>query len=85
MPRSKENKMSDVTTEQMQQHYSAALDSVNLLNNGKPSEFTAGDWVDCVQRNVDHLKLIVAKPWWTSDFDLEPLHRAIADNTIDYA
>jgi hypothetical protein len=49
------------TAEEVQQSYNAAMDSVNLLNAGKPEDMTDEDWADCKQRNVDHLKLQIAK------------------------
>jgi len=69
--------MDDLTPEQIAQHYSAAMDSVNLLNAGQPENMSDDDWADCVQRNVDHLKIMVAKDYWT-DEDLTPLADAIA-------
>jgi len=34
------------TPEQIAKHYSAAMDSVNLINAGKPTDMTAEDWAD---------------------------------------
>ena len=65
------------TAEQIAKHYSAALDSVALINAGQPEGMTAEDWADCVARNVAHLEIMVAKPWWTNE-DLAPLNAAIA-------
>jgi len=65
------------TAEQIARHYSAAMDSVNLINSGQPEGMTAEDWADCVARNVAHLEIMVAKPWWTNE-DLAPLNAAIA-------
>jgi len=62
----------DLTPEQIAQHYSAAMDSVNLLNAGKPEEMSDEDWADCVKRNKDHLEIMLAKDFWT-DEDLTPL------------
>lgn len=59
--------------------YNAAMDSVNLLNAGKPANDSDEDWADTVQRNVDHLKLQVEKQW-PEGFDLEPFNAAIAAN-----
>ena len=64
-----------LTPEDIQRHYNAAMDSVNLLNAGKPEGMTDEDWADCVQRNVDHLKIMLAKDYWTTE-DLEPLRQA---------
>mgnify|MGYP000013903149 FL=1 len=60
--------------------YNAAMDSVNLLNNGKPVDQTDADWADCVSRNVEHLKIIVAKEDWPEEFDLSPMTAAIDAN-----
>ena len=68
-----------LTPEQIAQHFSAAMDSVNLLNAGKPEGMDDADWADCKQRNVDHLKIMVAKEWM-QDQDLAPLNAAIAAN-----
>ena len=68
-----------LTPEDIQRHYSAAMDSVNLLNAGKPAGESYEDWVDTVQRNVDHLKLQVQKEW-PAEYDLAPFNAAIAAN-----
>ena len=64
--------------EQIAQHYSAALDSVNLLSAGKPEDMTDEDWADTVSRNVEHLRIMVAKDFWTTE-DLAPLQQAIEE------
>jgi len=69
----------DMTEENWEGTYNAAMDSVNLLNNGQPEGDSAEDWAGTVQRNVDHLSIIVAKDWPTS-FDLKPFNDAIAAN-----
>lgn len=71
--------MDDLTPEQIAQHYSAAMDSVNLLNAGKPEGMDDADWADCKKRNVDHLKIMVAKDFWQGQ-DMAPLNAAIAAN-----
>jgi len=67
--------MMELTQEEIAQHYSAAMDSVNLLNAGKPEGMTDEDWADCVSRNKEHLKIMLAKDFWTTE-DLEPLRQA---------
>ena len=69
----------NLTPEQIAQHYSAAMDSVNLLNAGKPEGMDDADWADCKKRNVDHLKIMVAKDFWQGQ-DMAPLNAAIAAN-----
>lgn len=66
-----------LTPEQIAAHYSAALDSVNLLNAGKPEGMDDADWADCVRRNKEHLQIMLAKDFWTTQ-DLEPLRQASA-------
>ena len=65
------------TPEQIAKHYSAAMDSVNLINAGKPSSMTDAEWVDCLKRNKEHLKIMLAKDYWTTE-DLAPLQAAAA-------
>ena len=61
--------------EQIAQHYKAAMDSVNLINGGKPERMTDADWADCLSRNKEHLKIMLAKNFWTTE-DLAPLQAA---------
>jgi hypothetical protein len=65
------------TAAQIAQHYSAAMDSVNLINAGKPVQMSDADWADCLSRNKEHLKIMVAKDFWTTE-DLTPLQQAAA-------
>jgi hypothetical protein len=67
----------EITAEQIAQHYSAAMDSVNLLNAGKPEGMTDEDWADCVSRNKEHLRIMLAKDFMQGQ-DLAPLNKAIA-------
>lgn len=63
------------TLEQIAKHYSAAMDSVNLINAGKPENMSDEEWADCIGRNKDHLRIMLAKDFWT-DEDLTPLQEA---------
>ena len=65
----------EVTAEEIARHYSAALDSVTLINAGKPDDMTDEDWADCLKRNKDHLLIMLAKDFWTNE-DLAPLQAA---------
>jgi hypothetical protein len=51
------------------------MDSVNLINAGKPTDMTAEDWADCLSRNKEHLVIMLAKDFWTTE-DLAPLQAA---------
>jgi len=66
-----------LTPKQIAQHYSAAMDSVNLINAGKPEGITAEDWTASLSRNKEHLKIMLAKDFWTTE-DLSPLQAASA-------
>ena len=63
------------TPEQIAKHYSAAMDSVNLINGSKPDNMTDSDWADCLSRNKEHLVIMLAKDYWTTE-DLAPLQAA---------
>jgi len=65
------------TAEQIAQHYSAAMDSVNLINAGKPVQMSDAEWADCLSRNKEHLEIMIAKDFWTTE-DLTPLQQAAA-------
>ena len=67
--------MEEITQEQIAQHYKAALDSVALINAGQPEGMTDDDWADTLKRNKDHLLIMLAKDFWTTE-DLKPLEDA---------
>jgi hypothetical protein len=72
--------MNELTLEQqIAQHYSAAMDSVNLINAGKPENMTDEEWVDCLARNREHLRIMLAKDFWTNE-DLTPLQQAAGES-----
>ena len=65
----------EITAEQIAKHYSACMDSVNLINAGQPEGMTAEDWADCVARNKEHLQIMLAKDFWTNQ-DLTAIRAA---------
>ncbi len=67
-----------ITAKQIAQHYSAAMDSVNLINAGKPEDMDDAEWADCLARNKEHLKIMFAKDFWTTE-NLEPLRQAAGE------
>ena len=70
--------MLELTPEQeVQRSYDAAMDSVNLLNAGKPEDMTAEDWADTVKRNKEHLEIQIAKSGYYAGYDLTPFQNAI--------
>ena len=59
------------------QHYKAALDSVNLINELVAKDSLDADELDTVDRNVRHLEIMLGKDYWT-DEDLTPFSDAVA-------
>tara|TARA_R110000751_G_scaffold299463_1_gene410570 strand:+ start:358 stop:612 length:255 start_codon:yes stop_codon:yes gene_type:complete len=63
--------MDEITTEEIAQHYSAMGDSVTLINDiiagNAFADEDADTKQDCVARNVEHLEIMVAKDYWTSE------------------
>ena len=68
------------TAEEIAQHYVAMGHSVELLNAGKPEGMEDADWTDTVARNVEHLEIMVAKDFWTTE-DMTAANAAIAANS----
>jgi hypothetical protein len=69
------------TEEQLAQDYSAMGDSVALINaiiaGDSMAEDDAEDRQDCVDRNTQHLELMVAKEDWGSE-DMTAVNAAIS-------
>jgi len=65
-----------ITAEEIARHYSAAMDSVNLINSTKPENMADEEWEDTIARNKAHLVIMLAKDFWT-DEDLTPLEEAV--------
>ena len=66
----------EITAEQIAQHYSACMDSVNLINAvvAAPADYADDETV--LQRNVDHLAAMVLQDYWTNE-DMTPLNDAV--------
>jgi hypothetical protein len=70
--------MLELTPEQeVQRNYDAAMDSVNLLNAGKPEDMSDEDWADTVKRNKEHLEIQIAKGDYYAGHDLTPFEDAV--------
>ena len=68
------------TAEEIAQDYTAMGHSVDLINaiiaGTQMADDTAEDKQDCVDRNVAHLEIMVAKDYWTSE-DMTAVNAAI--------
>ena len=71
----------EITAEEIAQHYSAMGDSVDLINGiidgSKMADHTQEEKNDCVDRNVRHLEIMVAKDFWTNE-DMTASNAAIS-------
>jgi len=74
--------MDELTVEQIAQHFDAMGQSVDLINaiiaGDAMADDDAADKQDCVNRNVEHLEIMVAKDFWTVE-DMTAANAAIAD------
>ena len=72
--------MDEQTAEQIAQHYTAMGHSVDLINaiiaGTAMEDDDAADKQDCVDRNVEHLEIMVAKDFWGSE-DMTAANAAI--------
>jgi hypothetical protein len=76
--------MDELTAEQIAQHYTAMGHSVDLINaiiaGETMADDEAADKQDCVNRNVEHLEIMVAKDFWGSE-DMTAANAAITAGT----
>ena len=72
--------MDELTAEQIAQNYTAMGHSVTLINDiiagTEMADDDAADKQDCVDRNVEHLEIMVAKDYWTTE-DMTAVNAAI--------
>ena len=64
------------TAEEIAKHYSACMDSVNLINAVIAAPDNYADDPTVLQRNVEHLEGMVNYEHWTTE-DMTPLNNAI--------
>jgi len=65
--------METPTPEQIQQHISAAFDSVNLINS-TITELVNEQRKNSVERNYQHLELMIAKDWFEAGCTTQQVH-----------
>jgi len=59
--------MDELTAAEIAANYVACGDSVALINAGKPADMEDADWTDTLARNKEHLTLMLAKDYWTTE------------------
>ena len=68
------------TVEEIAQHYTAMGHSVDLINDiiagNHDDDMEAEERQDTVSRNVDHLEIMIAKDFWTSE-DMSAANAAV--------
>ena len=75
----------ELTQEQIAKHYAACMDSVNLINSyieQLPEGMELVEANDTVKRNVDHIKIMIAKGYW-SGAELKVLQDAAAKGEFE--
>ena len=83
--------MEEKTADEVAQIFSAAGDSVTLINGTKEADETDAEWKEKVQRNVEHLEIIKAykkvdgtTSIWTAE-DFTAIDKAIVDGKKIYS
>ena len=61
--------------EQIAKHYAACMDSVALINEGQPEGMDDSEWADTVERNKEHLRIMLAKDIFAG-YDITEIERA---------
>ena len=69
-----------ITPQEIAKNYTDAGDSVTLINELVALSKRDDEQVNTVRRNVEHLQIMVAKDYWTTE-DLAPFNAAIAAGT----
>ena len=82
--------MAERTTDEIAQIFSAAGDSVTVINTAKASDETDAEYKDKIKRNVEHLEIIKAykkedgtTSIWTSE-SFTDIDKAITDGKKVY-
>lgn len=60
-----------MTQEEIQRSVSAAFDSVNLINKLNLKDVLTDEETDTVDRNVEHLKIMMSKEWFDTALTTE--------------
>ena len=71
-----EKEISEYTKEEIQQKYESALESAELIANGKPEYMSPKRWENKLDTNKRHIEGLLKKDFWT-DQDLTPLEDAV--------
>ena len=68
----------EIETVDVEQTYASAMHSVDLINRMyDEGEIASEEDLDMIQRNKDHLEIMLDKDFWTEDQDLELFQAAV--------
>ena len=57
----------ELTVEEVERQFSAAMDSVNLIKGDKPEALTEEEWADVLDRNKAHLVIMCGKEYFSAE------------------
>jgi hypothetical protein len=63
--------MEELTQEQIEKSVSAVYDSVNLINKLNSKETQAEEDTDAINRNKEHIKIMLGKDWFVEALTTE--------------
>jgi hypothetical protein len=69
-----------MTQEQIEKSISAANDSIALINDLKSKENKTDDNILSIERNIEHLKIMMSKDWFVNNID--KTHKTQINNLI---
>ena len=75
----------EITDKEIDRHYKALFDSVNLINDlvsKKPGYMSEEDRKTSIKNNAEHLKIMTAKTFWTSAHPMTEVNKTINTATI---
>ena len=61
------DRLKNPSAEEIEQHFSAAMDSVNLITELNKKETLSNEEKDMLSRNKEHLKIMIGRGWFTSE------------------
>ena len=75
-----ESIVSEVTAEEIAHHYTVmghSVDLINAYNSSPPSDLSADEVAATISRNKEHLGIMLAKDFWTTE-DMTAVEAAAA-------
>ena len=67
----------EIETIDVDQTYASTMDSVNLINRIYDRGINGDEDLELIDRNKNHLIIMLGKEFWTVNQDLEPIRLAV--------